>query len=266
MVPLTLEAIFDELELPRSGVLYVQSSTDWLAKAGFSAAETLSGLLDWTREGTLVMPAYPFRTTHREYLDSAPRFDVRKTAVAIGLIPEVFRRTAGVKRSLDPDFSIAALGADSADVVRTAPGDEDPFSSSSVYARLIERGARLVGLGVSLNTNSFIHVVDSRLSPGYPRPAYDGRFPVDVVDDSGAASVVWRQSLHPDFQRLTRPSAVIAASDDPQMYRCRMIDGVNFFQCDLPRWSSWCESHGRAAAASGQWPCWLSRLGDHTSA
>lgn len=262
MVPLTLAAIFDELELPRSGVLYVQSSTDWLQKAGFSASETLSALLDWTSAGTLVMPAYPFRTTHLEYLSSSPRFDARKSAAAIGLIPEVFRRTAGVRRSLDPDFSIAALGADSADIVRTDADDDNPFSSNSVYARLINRGAMMVGLGVSLNTNSFIHVIDSRLSANYPRPAYDGRFAVEVVDERGTTSTVWRRALQPEFQRLTQPSAVVTATSGLPIFASRVIDNVNFFRCDLRPWSAWCESHGRAAAAAAQWPCWLSRLGE----
>ena len=257
---MTLTAIFDELELPRSGVLYVQSSTDWLQKAGFSASETLTALLDWTSAGTLVMPVYPFRTTHIEYLRSSPRFDVRKSAAAIGLIPEVFRRTAGVRRSLDPDFSIAALGADSADIVRTDADDEDPFSGTSVYARLIERGAVMVGLGVSLNTNSFIHVIDSRLSAQYPRPAYDGRFAVEVISEHGVVSTVARRALHPDFQRLTQPSAVVAATAGSPIFASRAIGGVNFFRCDLPSWSVWCESHGRAAGTAKQWPCWLARL------
>jgi len=258
----TLAAIFDDLELPRSGVLYVQSSTDWLQKAGFSASETLTALLDWTSAGTLVMPVYPFRTTHVEYLRSNPRFDVRKSAAAIGLIPEVFRRTAGVRRSLDPDFSIAALGADSADIVRTDAGDDDPFSGGSVYARLIERGAMMVGLGVSLNTNSFIHVIDSRLSAHYPRPAYDGRFAVEVIDEHGVVSTVSRRALHPDFQRLTQPSAVVAATAGSPIFASRPISGVSFFRCHLPSWSAWCESHGHAAAAAKRWPCWLSRLGE----
>jgi aminoglycoside N3'-acetyltransferase len=262
VVPLTLEAIFEELELPRSGVLYVQSSTDWLGKAGFSASETLTALLEWTKTGTLVMPAYPFRTTHLEYLSSHPRFDLKKSPAAIGLIPEVFRRTARVHRSLDPDFSIAALGRDSADIVRTEAADEDPFGDHSVYARLIQRGAMMVGLGVSLNTNSFIHVIDSRLSSSYPRAAYAGRFSVDVVGEDGLSSSVWRRALDPDFQRLTKPSAVAAMSADQHIYAAKVIDGVNFFRCDLPRWSEWCESHGRDAAAAAQWPCWLSRLGE----
>ena len=259
---MTLAEIFNELELPRSGVLYVQSSTDWLQKAGLSGGDTLRTLLEWTSAGTLVMPAYPFRTTHVEYLNSNPRFDVRRSAVAIGLIPEVFRRNDGVQRSLDPDFSIAALGADSEDIVRTDPEDEDPFSATSVYARLIERGATLVGLGVSLNTNSFIHVIDSRLSSRYPRPAYDGRFAVEVVDQHGAVSTVWRRALQPDFQRLTQPSAVVTATAGAPIVASRVVDGVNFFRCDLVRWSAWCDAHGRAAADAGQWPCWLSRLGE----
>jgi aminoglycoside N3'-acetyltransferase len=263
VVRLTLPAILEELQVPRAGVLYVQSSTDWLQKAGLSATDTLAALIEWTRGGTLVMPAYPFRVTHAEYLASRPRFDVNKTPATIGLIPEVFRRTAGVRRSLDPDFSIAALGVDAQDIVDINPGDEDPFGASSVYQRLITRDATLLGLGVSLNTNSFIHAIDSRLSDRYPRPAYGGRFPADVVDSSGAETTVWRRALVPDFQQRTQPSAVVAASGrDPEMFSSRSIGDALFFRWHLPRWSAWCESHGRAAADAGQWPCWLSRLGD----
>lgn len=263
MVRLTLHAILEELQVPRSGVLYVQSSTDWLQKAGFSAGDTLAALIEWTRGGTLIMPAYPFRVTHAEYLASRPRFDVNKTPAAIGLIPEVFRRTAGVRRSLDPDFSIAALGADAAGIVEITSGDEDPFGETSVYARVLKRDSTLLGLGVSLNTNSFIHVIDSRLSDRYPRPVYAGRFPADVVDSSGVATTVWRRALVPDFQQQTQPSAVASASGgDPAMFSSRTVGDALFFRWHLPRWSAWCESHGRAAADAGQWPCWLSRLGD----
>jgi aminoglycoside N3'-acetyltransferase len=263
VVRLTLHAILEELQVPRAGVLYVQSSTDWLQKAGFSAADTLAALIEWTRGGTLVMPAYPFRVTHAEYLASRPRFDVNRTPAAIGLIPEVFRRTAGVYRSLDPDFSIAALGADAAEIVANRRGDEDPFGETSVYGRLLRMDPTLVGLGVSLNTNSFIHAIDSRLSDRYPRPAYADRFPVDVVDRSGAVTTVWRRALVPDFQKRTQPSAVVAASGpDPAMFSSRTLGDALFFRWHLPGWSAWCESHGRQAADAGQWPCWLSRLGD----
>ncbi len=268
MVRLTLNTLLDELQVPRAGILYVQSSTDWLQKAGFSAADTLTTLIEWTRpSGTLVMPTYPFRVTHAEYLATHPRYDVRRTPAAIGLIPEVFRRSTGVRRSLDPDFSVAALGAAAEEVVATDRHDEDPFGPASVYTRLIQRGATLVGLGVSLNTNSFIHVIDSRLSPHYPRPVYSGRQPADVTGYDGLETTVWRKALVPDFQRLTQPSAVVeTAAPGATMFASRSLSGAMFFRWNLALWAQWCDVHARAAADGGTWPCWLSRLSSGTSA
>jgi aminoglycoside N3'-acetyltransferase len=261
MVQLRLHALLEELQVPRTGAVYVQSSTDWLSKAGFSAQETLVALREWMQAGTLVMPAYPFRVTHVEYLESHPTYDVVRTPAAIGLLPEVFRRTPGVCRSLDPDFCIAALGADAGDIVATNLQDDDPFSGNSVYARLVDRDATMLGLGVSLNTNSFIHVIDSRLSDQYPSPAYGSRFPVDVVDDRAVATTVWRRALRPEFQRLTQPSRVVEeGGHDRRTFAMLTIEGANFFRWGLARWSAWCDGHARAASAAGQWPCWLSRL------
>ena len=261
MVRVTLHELFEELQVPRTGAVYVQSSTDWLSKAGFGAQETLTSLREWMQAGTLVMPAYPFRVTHVEYLQSRPTYDVVRTPAAIGLLPEVFRRTPGVRRSLDPDFCIAALGADADDIVATDPKDDDPFGATSVYARLIERDATMLGLGVSLNTNSFIHVIDSRLSNQYPSPAYGDCLPVNVVNDREVSTTVWRRALAPEFQRLTQPSRVVEESGpDRRMFAARTVEGANFFRWNLARWSAWCDAHGRAAVAAGRWPCWLSRL------
>ncbi len=260
---MTLAALLEELQVPRSGILYVQSSTDWLQKAGFAPAETMTTLVEWTQSGTLVMPTYPFRVTHLEYLETRPRYDVAKTAAAIGLLPELFRRTPGIERSLDPDFSIAALGKDAAAIVATDLAADDPFGAASVYARLIERDATMLGLGVSLNTNSFIHVIDSRLSESYPSPVYGPRFPVEVVDRNRGVKTVFRRAIMPAFQRLTQPSCVAhACGGDPETFAARTIEGANFFRWRLSRWSAWCDAHGRAAAAAASWPCWLSKLGD----
>ena len=259
---MTLHALLDALEVPRSGALYVQSSTDWLQKAGFAPAETMTTLREWMHTGTLVMPTYPFRVTHLEYLETRPRYDVGRTAAAIGLLPELFRRTPGVRRSLDPDFCIAAVGEDADEIVATDLEHDDPFGATSVYARLIKRDATMLGLGVSLNTNSFIHVIDSRLSETYPSPVYGPRFPVDVIDHNGRVATVFRRALMPQFQRLIQPSCVAhACADDSATFTSRTIAGAQFFRWRLSRWSAWCDAHGRAAVAAARWPCWLSRLG-----
>ena len=262
--PMTAAEILDTLAVPRGGIVYVQSSVDWMQRAGLRAPEMLSTLLDWTGPaGTLVMPSYPFHTTHQEYLSTAPTFDVRRTPATIGLMPEMFRRTAGVVRSLDPDFSVCARGAEAEAIVGSGPAAPDPFGADSSYQRMLDRGTTLVGLGVSLNTNSFIHAVDSRAAAGYPAAVYDNRvYATTVIDGQGVSRVVRRMCLRPPFQQLTAPSAIgEAMCPAPAVFATIEIEGARFFKWDLSAWSAWCASHAAAQATQGEWPCWLTRLG-----
>ena len=90
---LPLAEILSILRVPHQGILYVQSSINWLQKIGLELSEVLNTLQDWVKPaGTLVMPSYPYRGTHLDYLRRKPIFDVRHTPVKIGLIPEIFRR------------------------------------------------------------------------------------------------------------------------------------------------------------------------------
>lgn len=264
--PATLAGVLEQLDVPRQRLLYVQSSVDWIQRAGFGAAEVIPTLLDWAGSaGTLVMPTYPFHSTHLDYLESRVPFDVLRTPATIGLLPEMFRRTKGVVRSLDPDFCVSAIGSDADAVVGTEPAEPDPFGQDSSYQRMIDREAVLVGLGVSLNTNSFIHLIDSQAAAGYPAPVYgDALFSMTVVDAGGGTREVSRKALRPEFQRLTSPSAIEAVMmPAAQVFGGFEIDGTRFFKWELAPWASWCLDHARRKAGTGEWPCWLSRVGGH---
>jgi aminoglycoside N3'-acetyltransferase len=229
--------VLEELNVPRQRLLYVQASADWIQRAGLDVSDVLPTLIAWSGSGgTLVMPSYPFHTTHQEYLESRPVFDVLRTPSALGLEAE--------------------------DIVGTAPAAPDPFGPDSSYQRMLGRGATLVGLGVSLNTSSFIHLIDSRAEAGYPSPAYgDQLFSTTVIDASGCSHDVRRKLLRPRFQQLTCPSAIVAEMKpaDP-VFLSTEINGARFFKWDLDQWSSWCLDHAREQAAVGAWPCWLGRL------
>jgi aminoglycoside N3'-acetyltransferase len=257
--------VLEDLEVPRDRVLYVQSSADWIQHAGLDAAGTLSALIEWVgTAGTLVMPSYPFNTTHLEYLESAPVYDVRRTPAAIGLLPEMFRRTRQAVRSLDPDFCVTALGMEAEAIVGRAPGGADPFGAESAYQRMLDRRTVLVGLGVSTNTNSFIHVIDSRSQDRYPSPVYvDRPFTATVIDGAGRSTCVARLALRPEFQRLTTPSSVASLMRPPaDVFTKSEVNGAVFFKWDLERWAAWCFEHAAALGPSSRWPCWLTRLGD----
>jgi aminoglycoside 3-N-acetyltransferase len=259
-----VSALLEMLGVPRGGMLYVQASADWIQRAGFGTAETLAALREWIDDtGTLVMPSYPFHTTHHEYLESGPIYDVRRTPAAIGLLPEMFRRTAGAVRSLDPDFCVTAFGTQAEAIAGTEPAALDPFGVDSSYQRMLGRRATMVGLGVSLNTSSFIHVIDSRMESGYPSPVYDDRvFSTTVIDADGQTREVPRKALRQPFQQHTSPSEIIAVMKPSEhTFATVEINGARFFRWDLDGWSAWCLAHARERAADGAWPCWLSRLG-----
>ena len=255
--------MLEALAVPRGGVLYVQSSADWIARAGFGAPDTLAALLEWTGAlGTLVMPSYPFFSTHLEYLETRPCLDVRRTPSAIGLLPEMLRRTTGAVRSLDPDFCVSAIGREAAAIAGDAPAEPDPFGADSSYQRMLDRGATFVGLGVSLNTNSFMHRVDSAAESWYPAAVYDRRvFPTTVIDAGGASRDVLRHALRPPFQQLTSPSAIIEEmKPSSSAFSTLELDGARFFRWDIEAWSQWCLDHAQRQSARSEWPCWLGAL------
>ena len=262
-MPTTVSELLERLAVPRGATLYAQTSADWIQHGGFKPVDVLPALREWTGEtGTLVMPSYPFHSTHVEYLSSSPVFDVRKTPSAIGLLPEILRRTRGVARSLDPDFCVAALGPEAPAITGDEPADGDPFGPDSSYQRILDREATFIGLGVSLNTCSFMHVIDSRAASGYPSPVYDPReYRLRVIDTSGGEREVMRLALRPEFQRLTSPSSIIETMrPDGETYTSLQINGAQFFRWRLKPWADWCLAHARSAQASGEWPCWLTRL------
>jgi aminoglycoside N3'-acetyltransferase len=250
------------LDVTPGAVTYVHSSHDWIERAGVSGSDVLRTLQARAGRATVVMPAYPSRVTHVEYLQTLPVFDVQRTPAAVGLLAEAFRRTAGAVRSADPDFSIVALGPDAGRLTVTDPEEHDPFGPRSVYRRLIDEDALLVGLGVSLNTNSFIHVIDSALETMYPWPVYEpAPLTATVVGADGTHRVVRRRALRPMFQTSTRPAAIAEAlADDAATFRRVTLNNAIFFRWHLKRWERWCLEHARRELAAGRPPCWLAHV------
>ena len=93
-------------------------------------------------EGTIVMPAYPFQVRPQEV------FDVRRTPTGAGLVPEMFRRMPGVRRSINLIHSVAALGPNADFLVRDHHRSETPWDRHSPYARLAEVDAVLLCMGL----------------------------------------------------------------------------------------------------------------------
>ncbi len=120
----------------------------------FEALDDVLGL-----DGTLVMPTFTYSFTKGE------PFEAAATPSTVGLLTEAFRTRPGVRRSVDPIFSVAARGR-LADRFAAAATD-DCFGPNSAFALLAEEDAWLACLGCSLDRLTFTHYVEQTVGVDY---------------------------------------------------------------------------------------------------
>jgi aminoglycoside N3'-acetyltransferase len=259
-----LTETLSKLSVPQDRVLYVHSSMNWLTRAGISLREAVDALIDWTQAagGTLVFPAFPFRGSHEAYLRSKPTFDVRRTPARVGLLNETVRRRPGVKRSLDPDLSVIALGPQADAVIGTRLTGKDPTGPDSPFQRIIELGGALAGLGVSLNYMNMIHVLDSRYRARYPFDIYSPSiYAADAIDAAGCRHTVAKHAMLNELQLHIKPRLVIhMLRPARETFRSLKVGETDFFVWDLPSWQRLCVAHAEQMLDGGGFPCWLSEV------
>lgn len=152
----------------------------WLAQQGIGEGSTVLVHSSWDRfvnfhgtprvlidaliahlgpAGTLAMPAFPRPQDHSRL------FDVRRTPSGAGYLTEMFRRYPGVKRSINLNHSVCAIGPNADYLVRDHHRCRTSFDEFSPYLRLKDVNAFVVGLGVGhdLKVATALHCVDSLL-------------------------------------------------------------------------------------------------------
>jgi aminoglycoside N3'-acetyltransferase len=164
-------------------VLFVQCSYDDLLTYHGTPYELLNGLRELVGPtGTLLMPAY---TTNMLQTPCRP-FDVLREPTYTGILPELFRREAGVIRSLHPRHSICGLGPHAAELLS---GHEDCVYADGAGSPLdrIRRvsGAKSLCLGLRPGFHSFVHWVEDIEPEKYPAPAHHGPFDCLLRDSNG---------------------------------------------------------------------------------
>ena len=126
--------------------------------------------------GTWILPAYSYSYTRGEPFDPAatpPR--------NMGVLSEILWRHPEAARSLDPIFSVVALGGRAQEIAERA-ADDDCFGPRSVYALLLELDGAVCNVGIGSHS-AFIHHVEQRLGVPYRFPK---RFRGTTVVDGSA--------------------------------------------------------------------------------
>ncbi|MBF0526025.1 MAG: DUF2172 domain-containing protein, partial [Deltaproteobacteria bacterium] len=113
-------------------------------------------------DGTLLTPAYSYSFCKGEV------FDPDQTPSDVGPFGEAFRKLPGVKRSLDPIFSVAGKGPRVDELFADLP--RNCFGSDSIYDRLGRIGAKLVNIGVTTHTRTPLHYIEQVIGVPYRYP------------------------------------------------------------------------------------------------
>ncbi len=113
-------------------------------------------------------------------------FDVRRTPSRMGLLTELFRRSAGVLRSVHPTHPVAAWGRDAAALVEGHHAARTPCGEGSPYARLLERRGKILLMGTGIGVLTFFHTIEELLEQKLPvSPFTEEVFHLQSRDDSG---------------------------------------------------------------------------------
>lgn len=101
--------------------------------------------------GTIVMPTFSYS------FEKDGIFDVENTKSTVGTLTEFFRKQKNVGRTSHPNHSIAVWGRMEKEFL---DADNDTFGTNSVFARLHNIKGKIVFLGASFQSCTFIHYIE----------------------------------------------------------------------------------------------------------
>jgi aminoglycoside N3'-acetyltransferase len=260
--------ILDQLGIDSSPLFFVQSSTEWLKKAGIGSSEVLTALEERLEKGgTIVMPSYPFSGWHEDFLRSEPYVNLATSPAQTGMLAEMLRRRHESIRSLDPDLPLVAWGEGASAIAGSRPAGEDPTGADSAFSRVVDSGGFLLGLGVSLNYMALIHVFDSRYRFRYPHPILsDQLYSASSEDKSGNIYAIKKRAVPAALQQRIRPSKIISELPKKQdFFHFLDVSGVSFFSWKLRDLDAWACKHIESRLKLNKLPCWLDEYSDFLS-
>lgn len=150
--------------LKKGSNIFIHSSWDEFYNYEGNANEFIEKVLDYIGpEGTLAMPAFPL------FYNQSNVFDVKKTPTAAGFLAERFRRYKGVKRSINIQHSVCAIGPMSDYLVKDHHRSITCWDEFSPYYRLSQINAIVYSFGLGgYFIGTIVHCADSILKNEHP--------------------------------------------------------------------------------------------------
>lgn len=254
-----LAAIVSGIVPPSAECVYCHCSVKGLGLPIAEAGQVIRLLRDLIAPGTtIIAPSFPFATNqeYRDYVSREIAYDVSRTPARVNLFGELFRRKDGVRRSLDPVYPVAAWGPLAEELVRDNHLDRMPFGPRTGLGRIAARETCVLGLGVDVNTNSFMHFLDEPFLDRVPVPVYP-RAPrhARVLRDGVLLAEGDYYYVTPELRQAIRPAGLMEALANQPFFRCFPGEWP-CYALDLRPFLAFGVELARGAFAAGKLPVW----------
>ena len=230
-MPHTLLSDLLDLGVRPSGVLLVHASLKALGPGAGEPSAVIAALQEAVgTEGCLLMPALSYASV----TPAAPVFDVRCTPSCVGAIPEAFRVTSGVQRSLHPTHSVCAAGPRAVELLAEHLFDTTPCGPGSPFRRLPLVRGQILMLGCGLRPNTSMHAVEELVVPPYlfGDPL---RYTLVAEDGSRLQQTYTTHGFVGWTQRYDRIADLLGAPDlrtgAVLEARCHLLEASRLFEC-----------------------------------
>jgi aminoglycoside 3-N-acetyltransferase len=192
----------DQLGIKEGDIVMLHSSLSSIGFVEGGAKTVIDAFLDAVgQSGTLAMPSFPVVGFNLDYLKADPLFNIKNTPSKMGAITEAFRTMENVERSFHPTDPVCALGPKAEYLTKDHYGQLTPYNSQSPFYRLCEQNAKIIMLGVNLDTLTNLHTLEDAVE-NFKFPVYYPKvFECRMVDENGKSSLMKTKCHDPEWSK-----------------------------------------------------------------
>ena len=228
----------NDLGIKEGDVLFVHSSMRKLF-LDFSKNEIVPILKELVgKEGTLLFPCWQFNTRAEDYIrENEIVFSHRDSPSAMGKISDVLRSQPDAFRSFHPTNSVVAIGKRAKELTEGHETDIYPCGKASPLYKMMAYNAKVVGIGVTVDNLTFVHVVEDTTEGVFPlKTREETVYDCTCINQAGekislqtlvATKAVSKRDVTAFFnreipqeicKRITRKGMTFFSGETPQLY------------------------------------------------
>ena len=177
--------------------------------------------------GTILMPSQPYDGSAIKWAKSGKPFDVKRTPSMMGIVSEFFRRMPGVVRSIHPTHPVAAWGARAKELIEDHWKAATPCGEGTPYLRMLDCDGKVLHLGSTIHTTTFLHGVEEILEPEMPfSPLTSEQYDLISIGPDGKKYETRTRLYEPYYSSIRNPEKLSPLLKERRAYHAAKVSNL----------------------------------------